>query len=98
MKIPAVTNVDECTSADTGVGAAIAAGSQLEYGNWALLVVAAIIIPRHIMDVNKSDLALFIGVKFILFSLITIAISKKVSPRRFVIIINMAALIDRELL
>lgn len=31
-KIPAVTRVDECTSADTGVGAAIAAGSQLENG------------------------------------------------------------------
>jgi len=30
MKIPAVTNVDECTNADTGVGAAIAAGNQLE--------------------------------------------------------------------
>jgi len=30
MKTPAVTNVDECTKADTGVGAAIAAGNQLE--------------------------------------------------------------------
>ena len=29
---PAVTRVDECTSADTGVGAAIAAGSHLEKG------------------------------------------------------------------
>ena len=27
---PAVTRVDECTRADTGVGAAIAAGSHLE--------------------------------------------------------------------
>jgi len=33
IKIPAVTNVDECTRADTGVGAAIAAGSHLEYGS-----------------------------------------------------------------
>jgi hypothetical protein len=32
-KTPAVTSVEECTSADTGVGAAIAAGSQLENGN-----------------------------------------------------------------
>lgn len=31
-KIPAVTRVDECTKADTGVGAAIAAGSHLEKG------------------------------------------------------------------
>lgn len=37
---PAVTNVDEWTSADTGVGAAIAAGSQEEKGIWALFVQA----------------------------------------------------------
>ena len=41
---PAVTKVDECTSADTGVGAAIAAGNHLENGIWALLVIAAIVI------------------------------------------------------
>jgi len=29
IKIPAATSVDECTSADTGVGTAIAAGNQL---------------------------------------------------------------------
>lgn len=29
---PAVTRVDECTKEDTGVGAAIAAGSQEENG------------------------------------------------------------------
>jgi len=33
IKIPAVTKVEECTNADTGVGAAIAAGSQLENGS-----------------------------------------------------------------
>jgi hypothetical protein len=38
---PAVTKVLLCTSALTGVGAAIAAGSQLIKGNWALLVKAA---------------------------------------------------------
>ena len=43
MKIPAVTRVEECTSAETGVGAAIAAGSHLINGNWALLVIAATI-------------------------------------------------------
>ena len=47
MKIPAVTSVDECTSAETGVGAAIAAGSQLEQGICALLVSAATRIPVH---------------------------------------------------
>ena len=47
INTPAITRVDECTSADTGVGAAIAAGSQLEYGICALLVIAATIIPDH---------------------------------------------------
>ena len=38
---PAVTKVEECTSAETGVGAAIAAGNHAEKGTWALLVIAA---------------------------------------------------------
>ena len=33
-----MTSVDEWTRADTGVGASIAAGSQLEKGTWADLV------------------------------------------------------------
>ena len=36
---PAVTSVDEWTRALTGVGAAIAEGSQEENGIWALLVI-----------------------------------------------------------
>ena len=42
-KIPAVTSVDECTKALTGVGAAIAAGSQDLKGYCALLVSPATI-------------------------------------------------------
>lgn len=38
---PAVTRVEEWTKADTGVGAAIAAGSQDERGICALLVILA---------------------------------------------------------
>ena len=38
---PAVTNVEEWTRAETGVGAAMAAGSHAEKGIWALLVIAA---------------------------------------------------------
>lgn len=38
---PAVTRVEEWTRADTGVGAAIAAGNHLEKGICALLVRAA---------------------------------------------------------
>lgn len=48
-KTPAVTRVEECTKADTGVGAAIAAGSHLENGIWALFVRAAIKIEREII-------------------------------------------------
>lgn len=36
-----MTKVEECTKDDTGVGAAIAAGSQAENGIWALLVKEA---------------------------------------------------------
>lgn len=36
-----MTSVEEWTRAETGVGAAIAAGSHLENGIWALLVIAA---------------------------------------------------------
>jgi len=54
---PAVTRVEEWTNAETGVGAAIAAGSQLENGIWALLVIAANIIRRGVravvFDKNK---------------------------------------------
>lgn len=41
---PAVTRVEEWTNALTGVGAAMAAGSHLENGSCALLVMAAIMI------------------------------------------------------
>lgn len=42
-KTPAVTSVEECTSAETGVGASMAAGSQLENGACADLVNLATI-------------------------------------------------------
>jgi hypothetical protein len=38
MKIPAATSVELCTRAEMGVGAAIASGSQVEKGYWALFV------------------------------------------------------------
>lgn len=40
--------MEEWTKAETGVGAAIAAGSQLEKGIWADFVMAATIIVRQI--------------------------------------------------
>lgn len=52
---PAVTKVEEWTKADTGVGAAIAAGSHAEKGIWALFVQAEITI---IVNNNKDKLSL----------------------------------------
>lgn len=42
-----MTRVDECTRAETGVGAAMAAGSQLMNGSWALFVMAAAVTLRR---------------------------------------------------
>lgn len=49
-----MTNVEEWTNAETGVGAAIAAGSHAEKGICALFVIAAnkIIIIIRIFDSN----------------------------------------------
>lgn len=49
-KTPAVTKVEECTKADTGVGAAMAAGSQAEKGICALFVIEATRITNQIVD------------------------------------------------
>ncbi|GFV49422.1 hypothetical protein TNCV_1634961 [Trichonephila clavipes] len=52
MKDPRVTRVDEWTTAEIGVGAAIAAGSQAEKGNCALLEQAAN--ERKIKSINGN--------------------------------------------
>lgn len=39
---PAVTRVEECTKEETGVGAAIAKGSQALKGIWALFVIITV--------------------------------------------------------
>lgn len=52
-----MTRVEECTSADTGVGAAMAAGSHAEKGIWALLVILAkikiVIIKTNFLSLKK---------------------------------------------
>jgi len=53
IKTPAVTNVEEWTNAEIGVGAAIAAGSHLLKGNWALFVKNPIIIKNKISNGNE---------------------------------------------
>lgn len=44
--------MEECTRAETGVGAAMAAGSQVENGICALLVVAASTIRKAVKTVS----------------------------------------------
>jgi len=53
---PAVTKVEECTKADTGVGAAIAAGSQALKGTCALLVLAAATIISIILTDTRNQI------------------------------------------
>lgn len=48
-----MTNVEEWTREETGVGAAIAAGNQLEKGIWALFVKEEIIINQKIDSLYK---------------------------------------------
>lgn len=55
MNTPAVTNVEEWTSAETGVGAAMAQVSQAVNGNWALLVKAAMVSNSVIILDERMD-------------------------------------------
>ena len=66
---PAVTKVEECTKADTGVGAAIAAGNHAEKGIWALLVIPATIKIKEETSITSKFDRLFVQnshLKFIL--------------------------------
>ena len=79
-KAPAVTKVDEWTKAETGVGAAIAAGNQTENGHWALFVIAARIINKQTKIISLETC--IIGNQFESLKR-KIEISKKTSPNRF---------------
>lgn len=80
INTPAVTNVDEWTKAEIGVGAAIAIGSHAEKGNCALFEEAA--------NINKikgiTGVSQFLK-KFQVFiiNIILIEIKIKISPIRF---------------
>lgn len=52
-----MTNVDEWTKAEIGVGADIAIGSQAENGNWALFVQLAII--NRVSEISGNLLFIF---------------------------------------
>ena len=75
--------MDEWTKADTGVGAAIAAGNHLENGIWALLVIAAIKIDKQIIEDIEEDQRLKIY-QLALLSANPIDNSNIASPMRFV--------------
>lgn len=74
-----MTKVEEWTRAEIGVGAAIAAGSQEEKGNWALLEIAATI-RRTITILGNSSLEIKFQLNFIVKILIEIKMA--ISPRR----------------
>lgn len=80
---PAVTRVEECTSADTGVGAAIAAGSQAEKGICALFVIAATISVSQIGPYGFLEFIAIIFQESILKAR-AIEIRSNTSPIRFV--------------
>lgn len=83
-KTPAVTNVEEWTNAETGVGAAIAAGNHLEKGIWALLVIAATIIAAAVYLLERKNSLKVITFQWAWFKVIAIATNNSASPRRLV--------------
>ena len=90
-----MTKVEECTNAETGVGAAIAAGSQAEKGIWALLVHAEItIITNNTHDSLADVLVKVKNVQLPYINIIEIEINKPTSPRRLVRAVIMPALYD----
>jgi hypothetical protein len=51
---PAVTKVEECTKAETGIRAAMSAGNHEEKGIWALLVTAAKTTRKEINSISTE--------------------------------------------
>lgn len=80
---PAVTKVEEWTRDETGVGAAIAAGSQAEKGTWALFVKAPLIIKYPV--ILLMWLFLF---NIISLNITAMAVIMKQSPSRLVKIVT----------
>ena len=90
---PAVTKVEECTMAEIGVGALMAAGNQVDRGNWALLVILDII--KIIMDSFSIALEIMNSVEFKLVAVIIIPTMIRMSPVRLKnIVINEFIIVD----
>lgn len=78
--------MDECTIAEIGVGADIAAGSQAVMGNWALFVIAHTMIITTIHFVLSSFVLMFM-IEFIFTSIILITAIRITSPIRLNIMV-----------
>lgn len=93
-----MTRVEECTKADTGVGAAIAAGSHAENGNWALFVHAErVIIIRRVNGIIFELLVLYKYVQWPHDRISAIDTNNPTSPSRLVKAVTIPALYDLEL-
>lgn len=87
---PAVTKVEEWTRADTGVGAAIAAGNHLEKGICALFVILAKRMHK-IINKDRGECHILIIDQWLLLKVQPIAKRSKTSPIRFVKAVIMPA-------
>ena len=95
--MPAVTRVDEWTRALTGVGAAIAAGSQAEKGSWALLVKLArrIRVTRVLSWIKELR---WVKLQDPTLAKMAIEIRIALSPSRFLKAVKRPALLEESLL
>jgi len=85
---PAVTRVEEWTNEETGVGAAIAKGSHLEKGSWALLVNLANTKIKGAVSSSQK-----INFHPPILKLKKTPTNKKTSPSRFVSTVSIAELV-----
>lgn len=88
-----MTRVEEWTSADTGVGAAMAAGSHAEKGIWALFVIAASIKATLVKGV-RGERVIFKIIQWPWFNVQAILTRIIASPIRFLSTVIIPALND----
>lgn len=90
-----MTKVDECTRADTGVGAAIAAGNQAEKGTCALLVILTKINSKSAASVYPLAILLYMAKDHLpVLRVIPTKMMIPASPNRLVRAVIMPALKD----
>ena len=90
--------IEECTKAETGVGAAMAAGNHAEKGIWALMVQAKV--TKINIKMNEISLFIFLVNLYLqstILIIILIQINKPTSHNRLVKAVIMPALSDLDL-